>query len=265
MTQRIIFALQKGGVGKTSSTVAVAEILAASGYKVLVVDFDSQGNATKMLTKNSIYRYSGRTIMEAIKTRDAEPYIVKVKEGLDLIPAEDKLALFSKHIYTNEIAQPYAVLKRLLSPIENRYDFVFIDVGPTLGDNMINAIVCADHIFIPLDTGDFAMDAMVRFIKFVNDAREKRFTKATIGGIFLTMRDGRSTKYEREISEGIREAYGDLIFKTEIHRRVKIKEMSSEGVDVVATAMEDYLDLTEEILQRIRKETHHEQEQGNRS
>lgn len=260
MTQRIIFALQKGGVGKTSSTVAVAEIMAATGHKVLVVDFDSQGNATKMLTKNSIYKYSGRTIMEAIKERNAEPYILRVKERLDLIPAEDKLALFPQHIYTNEIKTPYAVLKRLLAPIEGRYDFVFVDVGPTLGDNMINAIVYADHIFIPLDTGDFAMDAMVRFIKFVNDAREKRFTRATVGGIFLTMRDGRSTKYEREISEGIREAYGDLIFKTEIHRRVKIKEMSSEGVDVVAPAMEDYIDLTEEILKKIvRKEAHHEQ------
>lgn len=260
MTQRIIFALQKGGVGKTSSTVAVAEILAASGYKVLVVDFDSQGNATKMLTKDSIYKFSGRTIMEAIKERRAEPYIVNVKERLDLIPAEDKLALFPQHIYTNEIKMPYAVLKRLLAPIEDRYDFVFVDVGPTLGDNMINAIVYADHVFIPLDTGDFAMDAMVRFIKFVNDAREKRFTKAEIGGIFLTMKDGRFTNYERDISDGIREAYGDLKLKTEIHRRIKLKEMSSEGVDVVAEAMEDYLDLTEEILQRIRKEAHHEQE-----
>ena len=259
MPQRITFALQKGGVGKTSSTVAVAEVMAAAGYKVLVVDFDSQGNATKMLTKDSIYKNSGRTIMEAIRERDAAPYIMNVKEGLDLIPAEDKLALFPQHIYTNEIKTPYAVLKRILAPIEGRYDFVFVDVGPTLGDNMINAIVYADHIFIPLDTGDFAMDAMVRFIKFVNDAREKRFTKAEVSGIFLTMRDGRPTKYEREISEGLREAYGDLIFKTEIHRRVKIKEMSSEGVDIVAAAMEDYLDLTEEILQRVRKEKHHEQ------
>lgn len=257
---KIIFALQKGGTGKTTSTVSVAEIMAAAGYKVLVVDFDSQGNATKMLTQNSIYKYSGRTIMEAIRERNAVPYIVNVKEGLDLIPAEDKLALFPQHIYTNDIKAPYAVLKRVLAPIEGRYDFVFVDVGPTLGDNMINAIVYADYIFIPLDTGDFSMDAMVRFIKFVNDAREKRFTKAEVGGIFLTMRDGRSTKYEREISEGLREAYGDLILNTEIHRRVKIKEMSSEGVDIVAPAMEDYLDLTEEILQRTRrKEAHHEQ------
>ena len=260
MPVKIIFALQKGGVGKTSSTVAVAEVMAAAGYKVLVVDFDSQGNATKMMTRESIYKYSGRTIMEAIKEGDADPYILNVKPGLDLIPAEDKLALFPQHIYTNNIKAPYAVLKRVLEPIEGRYDFVFVDVGPTLGDNMINAIVYADRVYIPMDTGDFSMDAMVRFIKFVNDAREKRFTKAEIGGIFLTMRDGRSTKYEREISEGLREAYGDLVLKTEIHRRVKIKEMSSEGVDVVAPAMEDYIDLTEEILKQTRrKETHHEQ------
>lgn len=259
MPQRIVFGLQKGGVGKTTSTVSVAEIMAAAGYKVLVVDFDSQGNATKMLTKDSIYKNAGRTIMEAIRERNAAPYILNIKEGLDLIPAEDKLALFPQHIYTNDIKAPYAVLKRLLAPIEGRYDFVFVDVGPTLGDNMINAIVYADHIFIPLDTGDFAMDAMVRFIKFVNDAREKRFTKAEIGGIFLTMIDGRTTNYEQGISEALREVYGDLVFNTVIHRRIKIKEMSSEGIDVVAAAMEDYLDLTEEILQRVRKEIHHEQ------
>lgn len=259
MPQRIIFALQKGGVGKTSSTVAVAEIMAAAGYKVLVVDFDSQGNATKMLTKSSIYKYSGRTIMEAIKEGDAEPYILNVKPGLDLIPAEDKLATFSRHIYTSGINNPYAVLKRLLAPVEDRYDYVFVDVGPTLGDNMINAIVYADRVYIPLDTGDFAMDAMVRFVKFVNDAHAKRHTNAVVDGIFLTMLDGRSTKYEREISEGLREVYGELVFKSEIHRRVKIKEMSSEGINVVAPAMEDYIDLTEEILQRTRrKETHHE-------
>lgn len=259
MPQRIVFGLQKGGVGKTTSTVSVAEIMAAAGYKVLVVDFDSQGNATKMLTQDSIYKNVGRTIMEAIRERNAAPYILNIKEGLDLIPAEDKLALFPQHIYTNDIKAPYAVLKRLLAPIEGRYDFVFVDVGPTLGDNMINAIVYADHIFIPLDTGDFAMDAMVRFIKFVNDAREKRFTKAEIGGIFLTMIDGRTTNYEHGIAEALREVYGDLVFDTVIHRRIKIKEMSSGGIDVVAGAMEDYLDLTEEILQRVRKEIHHEQ------
>lgn len=251
MTERIIFALQKGGVGKTTSTVAVAEILAKLGYKVLVVDFDSQGNATKMLTRKSIYSFTGRTIMEAVKAGDAEPYIVNVRDGLDLIPAEDRLATFSRYIYTNRIDNPYAVLKRLLAPIENRYDFVFVDVSPTLGDTVINAIVYTGRIFIPLDTGDFAMDAMVRFIEFVDETRAEGHTDARIDGIVLTMRDGRSTRYEADISEGLRTAYGDLVLNTEIVRRVKIKEASSSGIDF--SAMGDYISLVEEILERINR------------
>ena len=253
MTNRVIFAIQKGGVGKTTSTVAVAEILAEAGHSVLVVDFDSQGNATKMLTKGSIYKYSGRTIMEAVKTGNAAPYIVNVRDGLDLIPAEDALATFSRFIYTARINNPYGVLTRLLEPVEDKYDFVFVDVGPTLGDNMINAIVYADRIFVPLDSGDFSMDAMVRFIEFVDETRAEGHTNAVIDGILLTMRDGRPTRYERDISEGIREAYGDLVFQTEIHRRVKIKEMSSRGVDVIEDAMSDYISLTEEILKKTAK------------
>lgn len=256
MAERIIFALQKGGVGKSTSTVAVAEILAATGYKVLVVDFDSQGNATKMLTQNSIYKYSGHTIMEAIQIMQAEPYIIPVKEGLDLIPAEDKLSTFSRYIYTSKISNPYAVLKRLLDPVEDRYDFVFVDVGPSLGDTMINAIVYADRIFVPMDAGDFSMDAVVRYIEFIDDTRAEGHTNAVIDGIFLTMVDGRKTRYEREISEGVRSAYGDLVLKTEIHRRVKIKEQSAIGIDTISEAMSDYIALTEEILERINRKEH---------
>lgn len=250
MTNRIMFAIQKGGVGKTTSTVSVAEILAELGYRVLVVDFDSQGNATRMLTGNSIYKYSGHTIMEAIQTGNPEPYIVPVNNLLDLIPAEDRLATFSRHIYTSRINNPYAVLKRLLANVEDRYDFVFIDVGPTLGDHMINGIVYADRIFIPVDTGDLALDAMVRFIEFVNDTRAEGHTSAVIDGIILTMRDGRS-RYERDISEGMRAAYGDLVFRSEIRRLVKIKEMSSTGVDLEKDAMGDYIALTEEIIEKV--------------
>lgn len=249
MPRRVIFALQKGGVGKTTSTVVTSAILAAAGYRVLVVDFDSQGNATKMLTGKSIYQYSGKTIMEAIREGNAEPYIVNVLDGLDLIPAEDRLATFSRYIYTSRINNPYAVLKRLLEPLEGAYDFVFVDVGPSLGDTVINAIVYADEIIIPVDLGDLAMDAMVRFIEFVDTTRAEGHTNAQIAGILLTMRDGRS-RYEREISEGLREAYGDLVLHTEIRRRVRIKEISASGVDLREPAMGDYFSLVEEIIHR---------------
>lgn len=249
MTKKITFALQKGGVGKTTSTVATAEILAAAGYRVLVVDFDSQGNATKILTGNSIYHYTGKTVMEAIQEGDAARYIVPVKDGLDLLAAEDRLAAFSRYIYTARINNPYAALKRLLEPVESQYDYVFVDVGPELGDKAINAIVYADEIIIPFDCGDLSMDALVRFIEFVDATREEGHTDAEIGGILLTMRDGRS-RYERDISEGMRQAYGDLVFKTEIRRRVKIKEMSAGGIQINEPAMEDYVSLVEEIIGR---------------
>ena len=250
MPKRVIFALQKGGVGKTSSTVVMAEILSAAGYRVLVVDFDSQGNATKMLTGNSIYQYTGNTIMEAIQEGKADPYIVGIRETLDLIPAEDRLAAFSRYIYTSRMENPYAALKRLLATIENRYDYVFVDVGPTLGDTVINAIDYTDHIIIPVDLGELAMDAMVRFIEFVEETRKEGHTTADVSGILLTMRDGR-VKNEREISEGIREVYGDLVFKSEIHRRARIKEIATRGIDLKDNAMKDYISLFEEFITKI--------------
>ncbi len=254
MPKRIMFALQKGGVGKTSSTVVVAEILAAAGYKVLVVDFDSQGNSTKILTQNSIYKYSGRTIMEAIQQGDADPFIVPIKDGLDVLPAEDKLATFSRYIYTNKIENPYGVLKRILEPLEARYDFVFIDAGPSLGDHMINALVYVDEVIVPVDMGDLALDAMVRFVEFVDATREEGHTNAEITGILLTMKDGRETRYERDVAAGLRAEYGDLVIDTAIHRRVKIKEISATGIDLNEPAMEDYFSLVEEIIDRMNHE-----------
>lgn len=253
MPKRLTFALQKGGVGKTTSTVATAEVLAAAGYRVLVVDFDSQGNATKMLTGNSIYQYTGKTIMEAIQEGNADPFILSVKDGLDLIPAEDRLAAFSRYIYTARINNPYAVLKRLLGPIEGRYDYIFIDVGPSLGDTVINAIVYVDDIIIPVDMGDLALDAMVRFIEFVDESRKEGHTDAHIAGILLTMRDGRPIRYEKDITEGLRATYGDLVFDSEIRRLTKIKEIAAGGVNLEDPAMGDYISLAEEIIERTKE------------
>ena len=252
MPIRIIFALQKGGVGKTTSTVAIAEILAATGYRVLVVDADSQGNATRILTGSSIYDNTGHTLMEAIQEGNAVPYIQQVNTGLDLIPAEDRFSTFSRHIYTSGIKYQFRVFKRLLEPIEDGYDFVFIDVGPSLGDAMINAIVYADYIIAPMDGGDLSMDALIRFDEFVAAIRREGHTAAELLGIFFTLRDRRS-RYEKDITIGVRETYGDLVFDTEVGRRVRLKEMSAIGIDTIDEAMEDYTALAEEIINRLKQ------------
>lgn len=260
MAIKITFATNKGGTGKTTSTAMCAEILAAAGYKVLAIDFDSQGNLTRILTGDSIYNNTGRTIMEAIQEGDAAPYIMKCKDTLDLIPSEDRLAIFSRYIYTSRIKNPYATLTRLIKPLEKAYDIIFIDIGPSLGDESINAIVYADYIIIPVDGGDLAMDALIRFQEFVDASREEGHTDAEILGIIITMRDSRS-RYEKDLASGIREVYGTAVFNTEIRRRVRLKEMSAIGIDISDPAMEDYIALVEEIIERTsRKEAHNNEE-----
>lgn len=255
MARKLTFALQKGGVGKTTSTVVTAEILGNIGYRVLVADFDPQGNATKMLANRSIYDFSGRTIMEAIQTGSVYGFIENLSENVSLIPAEDRLATFSRYIYTNRIDRPYSVLSRILSNVDAEFDFILIDVGPSLGDEMMNAISCVDDVIIPVDLGDLAMEAMTRFISFIDSARDRGYSHAAVAGILLTMRDARS-RYEREISEGIRAVYGDLVFETEIRRRTKIKEISANGVDLSDRTMIDYVEFVAEYLKRLEDGNH---------
>ena len=250
MPNRIVFASNKGGVGKTTSTAMCAKILSEAGYKVLAVDLDNQGNLTRILTGDSVYKYTGKTIMEAIQTGDAAPYIVKVNNTLDIIPAEERLSTFSRYIYTSKIENPSAVIKRLLGSIEARYDFVFLDVGPTIGDTVVNAVVYSDYVFIPVDLGDLSMEGMVRFIEFVETTASAGHSSAEVAGILMTMKDGR-IKSEREIGETLREAYGGLVFDAEIRRRARVKEIASKGIDINDPSADDYLSLTEEIIARL--------------
>ena len=207
---------------------------------------------TGILIPRAAYEgYQGHYIKYAMRNAMNSEGYLEAMANLDLIPAEDHLAGFSRHIYTQKINNPFQVLQRLLEPVERNYDFVFIDVGPSLGDLMINAMVYVDQIYIPVDAGDLALDAMIRFMEFVDESRAEGHTNAVIAGVVLTMRDSRS-KYEREISDGLRETFGDLVMKTEVRRLVKIKEMSSYGVDVEKIA--DYIDLTEELLGKGNKE-----------
>lgn len=254
---KILNGCQKGGVGKTTTTSIVAEILAASGYKVLVMDLDSQGNATKMLTQRNIYEFSGNTILEAIKEADPQKYIVEVKENLHLLPAEDMLVTYSRYIYTNKFTQPLHVFKDSMQDIEGEYDFVLIDLPPNMGDIVLSAIVYADYINIPVQCEAFAMDALDRFVSFIREAKEEGHTEAEIIGVLLTMKDSRSVS-EKLIAETIRRNYGELVYYPEIKRRTRIKDYTLMGVTLKKKldeiALEEYIEFTEEMIERIKKD-----------
>ena len=255
MAKRVMVAIQKGGVGKTVSTVLTSEILASAGYKVLFVDLDSQGNATQMVTQKSIYENSGNTVLEAIKEKRPDRYIIHAKENLDLLPADDMLVTFSRYIYTEKVQNPIRELDNTLSLIDSDYDFILMDCPPNLGDLVLNAIVCSDYIIIPVMSDAFGMDALDRFVENIHEAQEKGHTKAEIAGIIFTCRDMRNA-LERSVEESIRSQYGSMVFDTVIRRRAKIKEFALTGTSMrykkEAEALEDYIELVKEMIERVK-------------
>lgn len=257
MAFKIAVAIQKGGVAKTTTTAITAEILAASGYRVLVIDLDSQGNATKMLTQRNIYEFSGSTILEAIKEANPKKYIVEVKDNLHLLPAEDMLATYSRYIYTNHFTKPMHVFSEAMQEVENEYDFIIMDLPPNMGDIVLSAIVYADYVSIPVQPEAFAMDALDRFVSFVNEARNEGHTSAEIIGILITMKDNRSVS-EKLIADTIRRNYEDLVFDAEVKRKTRLKNYSLMGVTmdkkIDMVALEEYMQFTEDMIARIKKE-----------
>lgn len=255
MAKRIMVAIQKGGTGKSTSTVIMSEILSSAGYRVLLVDLDSQGNATQMVTQKSIYENSGNTVLEAIKEKRPDRYIIHAKDNLDLLPADDMLVTFSRYIYTEKVNNPIRELDKMLSMVDKDYDFILMDCPPNLGDLVLNAIVCSDHIIIPVMPDAFGIDALDRFVENINEAQEKGHTKAEIAGIIFTCRDMRNS-LERSVEDSIRMRYGSMVFDTVIRRRAKIKEFALTGTSMrykkEAEALEDYIDLVKEMIERVK-------------
>lgn len=221
----------------------------------MVIDLDSQGNSTKMLTQQSIYDFSNHTIMEAMKEEDATNYALLVKENLSIIPAEDMLVTFGRYIYTNRVSEPIRVLKRTIKPIEENYDFIIMDAPPNLGEVVLNAMYYADGVIVPVQVDPFGMDGLDRFLEFVETAKDEGHTSAKLLGILPTMKDSRLTIHT-EITKNIRSRYGDKVFDTEIRMRSRLKEFALEGVQMKTTidmnALEDYIDATKEVVSRVK-------------
>lgn len=255
MAHKIMVGVQKGGTGKTVTTVVLAEILAAAGYKTLILDLDSQGNATQMATQKSIYSFSENTILEAIREKDPEKYVVHAKEGIDIIPADDMLVTFSRYIYKDRVMNPVRELENTIKLIEHKYDFILMDCPPALSDITLNALVYCDYIIVPIQMDAFGKDALDRFIDFVNGAKTENHTHADILGILVALKDSRSN-IEKAVCGNIRSKYKDLVFNTEIKRRAKLKEYTLTGARMKKKeeidALEDYINLAEEVLSRIK-------------
>lgn len=252
MARIISVANQKGGVGKTTTTVNLGACLAFEEKKVLLVDIDAQGNATsgvgvrKPDVKKDIYDVlvNEEPIAEAI--------LPSSREGLDIVPATIQLA--GAEIELTSMMARESRLKSALEEIRDRYDYILIDCPPSLGHLTINAFTASDSILIPVQCEYYALEGLSQLLNTVRLVQKHFNPELKIEGVLLTMYDAR-TNLGAEVVEEVRRYFQEKVYDTIIPRNVRLSEAPSHGLSIIDYDPESkgakmYLALAEEVLVR---------------
>jgi len=256
MKRIIAVANQKGGVGKTTTTINLAASLALADRDVLLVDMDPQGNLTSGVGQKGKATEAG-TIYNALTTdeptRDALPFIIPTGvDRLHLIPADRNLT--GAEIELVGLSSREERLRALLSSVQNRFEYIFIDCPPSLGLLTLNALVAADAVLIPLHCEYFALEGLADLVGTMKRVRAALNPDLDIDGVLLTMYDER-TNLGQQVATDVREFFKEKVFRTVIPRNVRLGEAPSHGMpvilyDVKSRGAEAYLALAREVLER---------------
>ena len=255
MGKIIALANQKGGVGKTTTTINLAASLATLEKTVLVIDADPQANASSGLGVDisaidcSIYE----CIIDHTDIRDAM-YTTDI-EGLDIIPSH--VNLVGAEIEMLEMDNREQVLKNLLEPIKKEYDYILIDCSPSLGLITVNALTAADSVIIPVQCEYFALEGISKLLNTIKIIKSRLNTRLEIEGFLLTMYDQR-LRLANQIYDEVKRHFQELVFKTVIQRNVKLSESPSHGLPVIlydadSTGAKNHLSLAKEIINKNKK------------
>jgi len=250
MGKIVTVANQKGGVGKTTTSVNIASALALEGRSVLLVDMDPQGNATAGLgidprsLKTTVYNC-------LIKHANFDDVCIETEiSGLSLLPANSDLA--GAEIELVSIERRERQLSDVLAIVSDRFDITFLDCPPALGILTINALAAANSVLIPVQCEYYAMEGLTRLIGSIDRVRQSFNPQLTIEGIILTMFDTRNT-LARQVAEQVRSHFHNKVYQTVIPRNVSLAEAPSYGrpgiiYNVASTGSQAYVALAKEFL-----------------
>ena len=252
MARKIAIANQKGGVGKTTTSINLAAGLAYLNKRILLVDFDPQGNATQGLG----YRVGlgDPTVYDAILNDDvniSECIRTLQKPPLDILPSNINLAGADLQLAKIEEGRE-SYLKNALADIESRYDYIIIDCPPSLGLLNTNALTAADSVLIPVQSEYYALEGITQLLQTIRLVQRLFNPNLKIEGVLLTMYDAR-TNLSAEVGQEIRKHFKEKAYRTYIPRNVKLSEAPSTGLSIYDYALNSegakaYVALTREVL-----------------
>lgn len=250
MSRIIAIANQKGGVGKTTTSVNLSACLAEAGKKVLLVDLDPQGNTTSGLgiEKNELEKTVYEVISGELDIRDG--ILEDLFENLSLLPANRNLAGAEIELITTENMQ--YIMKEKLETIREEYDFIILDCPPALGMLTVNAMTAADSVLVPIQCEFYALDGLSQLIYTIDLIHKNLNPNLYMEGVVFTMYDAR-TNLSLQVVENVKDNLNQNIYKTIIPRNVRLAEAPSHGLpinlyDSKSTGAESYRLLAEEVI-----------------